>query len=164
MHWALQASGLLTMLAGCGVIYKVKINNGKDHLTTWHGFLGALCLLWGLVQAVFGYLKSTSMARRWIKPVSSRILHAVSGGFFFAFACFVVGLGFRSDWFQQTALVNSFDDVGVRLLVGYILMFFLGVLAMVVLKQVNDKYLAPATTESKAEQKQQRGGSKQQKK
>lgn len=139
LHWILQCCGLSSMFAGFCVIFKIKADKHKPHFTTWHGFLGVVVVVWGLVQVVFGFSKSK--ARRWIKSTNLRRLHAVAGALFFTFACVTTALGLRSDWFQQTALVDAFDDQGLRLLIGYLLYGFTALLAIVVLKQLNDRYL-----------------------
>ncbi|KAL5104979.1 hypothetical protein TcWFU_007034 [Taenia crassiceps] len=144
LHWLLQTLGLLSVLAGCAVIYKVKSDGNKGHITTWHGCLGYVFLLHGLLQSLFGAVQSYSFLRPRMKPRISRKMHAVSGAVFFSLGCLVTALGLRSDWFQHKVLVDVTQDQGVRLLIGYFLTFLLGLLAMVTLKQVYDKYFSSA--------------------
>lgn len=140
LHVLLQSLSIITILAGSTVIYKVKNDNNRPHLKSWHGTLGALFVLYGLSQGIFGFLKSRDFMRRWVKPKLSREVHAVSGALFFSLGCLVTGLGFRSEWFQQRVLVNSIQDQGVRMLVDYALIFLLCLLVIVVSKQIYDKY------------------------
>ncbi|VDL18661.1 unnamed protein product [Hymenolepis diminuta] len=140
LHALLQTLSIITILAGSTVIYKVKNNNNRPHLKSWHGTLGALFVLYGLSQGIFGFLKSRDFTRRWVRPKLSRKVHAVSGALFFSLGCLVTGLGFRSEWFQQRVLVNSIQDQGVRMLVDYALIFLLCLLVIVVSKQIYDRY------------------------
>ncbi|VDD80085.1 unnamed protein product [Mesocestoides corti] len=146
-HWVLHVLGLVTMFAGFGVIFKVKIDNNKSHMTTWHSRLGCLFLLGVFSQVIFGFLRTTPFIRSVFKPYSSRLLHACLGAIFFTLGCLTSGLGLCSDWFRQKALVDSIDDHGVRLLVFYVLLFFFCLSASVTLKQVYDKYLVTNTSE-----------------
>ncbi|KAM3182201.1 hypothetical protein ACTXT7_012869 [Hymenolepis weldensis] len=140
LHALLQTLSIITILAGGIVIYKVKNDNNRPHLKSWHGVLGALFVLYGLLQGIFGFIKSRDFMRRWVKPKLSRKVHAVSGALFFSLGCLVTGLGFRSERFQQRVLVNSIQDQGVRMLVDYALIFLPCLLVIVVSKQIYDRY------------------------
>uniref|UniRef100_A0A915EU98 ascorbate ferrireductase (transmembrane) n=1 Tax=Echinococcus canadensis TaxID=519352 RepID=A0A915EU98_9CEST len=142
LHWLLQTLGLLSILAGCAVILKVKSDGNKSHMTTWHGCLGYAFLLHGLLQSLFGVVKHYAFLRPWMNPRTFHQIHAVSGAVFFSLGCLVTALGLHSDWFQQKVLVDVIQDQGVRLLIGYFLTFLLGLLAIVALKQVYDKYFS----------------------
>lgn len=113
-------------------------------MTTWHGCLGYVFLLYGLLQALFGVVKSYAFLRPWMKLRTSHQVHAISGAVFFSLGCLVTALGLQSDWFQHKVLVDVIQDQGVRLLIGYFLASLLGLLAIVTLKQVYDKYFSSA--------------------
>lgn len=140
----MQVLGICLISAGCAVIYKVKSDNNKRHMTSWHGYLGYIFLIYGLTQVLFGFLKSRSFVRSWIKPRTSRLLHASSGAVYFTLGCFVATLGFRSDWFQQNAFVHAIHDQRGLLLSNYILISLIGLLAIVTLKQIYDRHFAGA--------------------
>lgn len=138
----MQTLGIVVIFAGSAVIYKVKIDNNRPNLKTIHGRLGALFVLFGLSQAFFGFLKSRVFLRRWIKSGFPRKMHAISGALYFALGSLVTGLGFRTEWFQQRALAGSIQDQGVRMLINYVLSFFLCLLVIVISKQVYDRYFS----------------------
>nr|CDS33020.2 hypothetical transcript [Hymenolepis microstoma] len=134
--------GIIVIIAGGAVIDKVKRDNNRPRLKSWHGLLGILFVLHGLLQVIFGFLKSCALMKRWMKPRISRKIHAVSGTLFFSLGCLVTGLGFRSEWFQQRALVDSIQDQGVRMLVDYVLILLLCLLGIIVSTQIYDRYFA----------------------
>lgn len=142
LHALLQTLGIIVITAGSAVIAKVKKDNNRPRLKSWHGILGILFVLHGLLQVIFGFLKSCALMKRWVKPRISRKIHAISGALFFSLGCLVTGLGFRSEWFQQRALVDSIQDQGVRMLVDYVLILLLCLLVIIVSTQIYDKYFA----------------------
>ncbi|VDO09482.1 unnamed protein product [Rodentolepis nana] len=142
LHALLQTLGIIVIIAGSAVIDKVKRDNNRPRLKSWHGILGILFIFHGLLQVIFGFLKSCGFMKRWMKPSISRKMHAISGAIFFSLGCLVTGLGFRSEWFQQRALVDSIQDQGVRMLVDYILILLLCLLFIIVSTQIYDRYFA----------------------
>ncbi|VDK35196.1 unnamed protein product [Taenia asiatica] len=136
---AVHASGLLLILCTLYCIAPFK------SLISWHPLFMMIGLCGFSLQGIIVFNRYSSLvpsSPTHRKPRTSNQLHAISGAVFFSLGCLVTALGLQSDWFQHKVLVDVIQDQGVRLLIGYFFAFLLGLLGMVTLKQVYDKYFS----------------------
>lgn len=99
-HRYLQIFALSTITSGFFVIYCNKVLNGKAHLTTWHGIIGLMAIVWMLVQGIFGALL-VYMLGLFGGPLKARRyyrLHRVFGYGSLVAVWISTALGLMSDW------------------------------------------------------------------
>lgn len=130
--WMLFA-GLCSALAGFVVIYITKNRGGKQHFTSWHGYLGLIVTLYMCVQVVAGvYLKYAGLKAVNLPPGVSlgqvKNMHSISGTFSSTAALVVLFLGLQSSWFNSVANYYAWG-------VGAILLVFLGMTIVAQLQQ-----------------------------
>uniref|UniRef100_A0A8C5PYS4 ascorbate ferrireductase (transmembrane) n=1 Tax=Leptobrachium leishanense TaxID=445787 RepID=A0A8C5PYS4_9ANUR len=101
-HWILQLLAVVCALLGLGIIYTNKVQNGKPHFVTWHGLLGAVTVLWSVVQSMGGVsLLYPKLMQRW--PLATRKLyHATTGLLGYLLGCSSLLLGMCSLWFTMS--------------------------------------------------------------
>ncbi|MEE6515878.1 hypothetical protein FKM82_025014, partial [Ascaphus truei] len=130
-HWALQLLAVLCALLGLGIIYTNKMQQGKRHLSTWHGLLGTLTVLCALLQSLGGVsllypklLQSWSLAQR-------KLYHATAGLLGYLLGCASLLLGMCSIWFSASVTgVSWYLCAMCPLLTG-----------LVIMNQVSNAYL-----------------------
>ncbi|XP_033323388.2 transmembrane reductase CYB561D2 isoform X1 [Megalopta genalis] len=98
VHWILQVLGLVCVIAGVAVMYKVK----KFHFRSNHGILGISSLVIMLFLAIWGYpVLIAARLRKLVKPVILKFAHNMLG-----IVCLVLGmaaqiLGFQMRWLPE---------------------------------------------------------------
>ena len=108
-HWVLQSLATLCAVGGFLAIVITKNMYNKPHFTSWHGFLGGLTVLFTCVQAMMGLTliyPNLPLINR-LKLALRKKLHALSGTIIFVFSCFVIILGFYSDWYLKRVVQYS---------------------------------------------------------
>ena len=61
VHWITMSVAVVCMVIGQLAIAINKDRQGKEHLTTWHGRLGALTVLYSIAQAFGGVFQVWSL-------------------------------------------------------------------------------------------------------
>lgn len=140
LHWLLNGLGLLSILIGYAAIYYNKENNGKPHLTTYHGIIGVCTIGYTVVQFIAGH--NLTILNRFIRKLipynSLAIYHATSGTFLFVLACTSLSLGINSNWFaNQSGLV------------WYLSFAFTALFGLIVTNQVTAKYVSSKLNSTK---------------
>jgi hypothetical protein len=114
-HYWLQVLAICLLLAGYLVIEFVKYDAGKQILSTWHGIVGTVTVLYWITQATFGSL--AAYKPEWIPTLSSKDLrkrraslsllwgyHRLSGIMAMGLSTATLILGFYSGWMQYVML------------------------------------------------------------
>ncbi|XP_038626620.1 cytochrome b561 domain-containing protein 2 isoform X1 [Tachyglossus aculeatus] len=101
-HWVLQLLALLCAVLGFGLIIYNKEVHGKTHLSTWHGRMGLLTVLWAGLQCTGGLaLLYPKLLPHW--PLAKlKLYHATSGLVGYLLGSTSLLLGMCSLWFTTT--------------------------------------------------------------
>uniref|UniRef100_A0A7S1MSP3 Cytochrome b561 domain-containing protein n=1 Tax=Neobodo designis TaxID=312471 RepID=A0A7S1MSP3_NEODS len=104
-HMALSlAMGILT-LCGYVAIYVNKNQRHKSHLATWHGLIGAVCVLATLAQTFCGMIVYFRISTNGVLISRLRNAHKYLGLAVVALGCASMGLGMQSNF--ATGLLTS---------------------------------------------------------
>ncbi|CAG06898.1 unnamed protein product, partial [Tetraodon nigroviridis] len=105
-HWILQGLCVSCAVLGVAAIYYNKHLNGKPHLTSWHGVLGAMTLWVVMLQSLAALpLLYPSLAKGWSLARLKRY-HAATGMLTYLLGSVSLVLGLTSAWF--TASVKGY--------------------------------------------------------
>ena len=105
LHWILNTLGLICILLAYAAIYLKKEQNNKNHLTSWHGLLSFIAMVYTLIQYVAGH--NLTIFNSMFKKLTGisygvlKCLHATSGTFLFGLICGSFLTGFYSDWYLK---------------------------------------------------------------
>ena len=97
-HMLLSVVMSLLSLAGYAVIYVSKDRRNKKHLATWHGLLGAACVLATVAQSLLGSVVYFRWTSRGVIISKSRNAHKWLGLTVVALGCVSMFLGMRSNY------------------------------------------------------------------
>ena len=138
LHWLLNTLGIVSILTAYAAIYMNKEDADKPHLTTWHGIIGLITIIYTSVQYVAGYNLTVfyQLVSRFIPYRQLATYHATSGTVLFVLACSSMCLGINSNWFSsQTSFFVWYLTFAVTAMFG-----------LVVTNQVKAKYVDPKLT------------------
>ena len=105
LHWILNTLGLICILLAYASIYLKKEQNNKNHLTSWHGLISFIAIVYTLIQYVAGH--NLTVFNNMFKKLTGisygvlAILHATSGTFLFGLICASFLTGFYTDWYLK---------------------------------------------------------------
>jgi cytochrome b-561 domain containing protein 2 len=139
LHWILNSLGLFSILIAYAAIYKNKEEHERPHLTTWHGIIGIVTIVYTVIQFIAGHNLTlfNGFIRRFVPYNSLAIYHATSGTFLFVLACTSLSLGVNSNWFANQ---SGF--------VWYLTFALTAVFGLIVTNQVTAKYVKPKLNNS----------------
>lgn len=106
VHWILQVLGLICVIAGVVIMYRVK----KVHFLTIHAITGITATILACILAVFGYpVLVAAKLRKFVRPVIIKFAHN-----FLGIGCFVVGMvsqiyAYRYRWL--VTVTNGVENV-----------------------------------------------------
>ncbi|KAM4651771.1 transmembrane reductase CYB561D2 [Discoglossus pictus] len=101
-HWVLQLLSVICAVLGLGIIYTNKVLHAKSHFSTWHGLLGALTVLWAVLQSLGGVtLLYPKLLQRW-SLATRKLYHATAGLLGYVLGCASLLLGMCSLWFSAS--------------------------------------------------------------
>lgn len=102
LHWILQVLCVSCALLGVATIYYNKHLNGKPHLTSWHGVLGAGTVWVTILQSLAALpLLYHSLAKGW-SLAKLKQYHAVTGTLTYLLGSISLFLGLSSAWFTAS--------------------------------------------------------------
>lgn len=110
-HWIMMLLALACMIGGYLAIVINKDINGKLHLTSWHGLIGFITIMYTCVQAFGGLFQIWG----WLRDLLPRSFtlgrlkgyHATSGLTLYMLACISLFLGMQSNWFVANVTGTS---------------------------------------------------------
>lgn len=98
-HWLLNILAGAFALIGFIIIYWNKTRKGMEHFATYHGWLGAACVLYTFIQLFAGFgLKYISYSPKNYKVVKT--FHALSGLVAYSLGLISLMLAFASNWYS----------------------------------------------------------------
>ncbi|KAL3288299.1 hypothetical protein HHI36_002747 [Cryptolaemus montrouzieri] len=108
IHWVIETIALIGASLGFYCAYEHKVENNKEHFTTWHAWLGligyVLCIVTGLNGIPTLYRKEL---KNWISPSWNKQFHFVTGTIGFGCGGVSLILACYSKWFARRTS-NSF--------------------------------------------------------
>lgn len=106
-HWLLVGGAVVSALLGFAAIYFTKEKFKKPHLTTPHGQLGCVVIVYLLVQTCAGLnVLYPAMATKVVPFGLLRRMHGISGVFLFLLVTLVLLGGVNSEWFKERVPFN----------------------------------------------------------
>lgn len=135
-HWVLNSLGLASIFVAASVIYFNKEELNRAHLTSWHGLIGFVTIVYTCGQFVAGFgLTVFQFLTRKVVPYSRlKMYHATSGTFLYVLACISMGMGIHKYWYA---------DTDTPFYIWYLSFAFTGLLGMIVTNQVTARYVKP---------------------
>lgn len=138
VHWILQCLCVSSAVLGLAAIFYNKHLNGKPHFTSWHGFLGLLCVcVVGLQCLAAVPLIYHSLAKGWSLAKLKRY-HAASGLVTYLLGSASLLLGLCSTWFTTSVLGYTW----------YLSALCPAVTALIMMNQVTRAYMAKKRLQS----------------
>jgi cytochrome b-561 domain-containing protein 2 len=107
-------ASLVLILAGFSAIYVNKENKGKDHFTSWHGWLGAIASTGIILQGIAGMMLNVkSLLPKFLLTKRNLLMkmHAFAGIVFMLMGFTVLSLGAYTKWLS--AIFASIPYVGI---------------------------------------------------
>ena len=99
-HWIGLVLSALCAVAGWFCIWYNKELNSSPHGESGHGRLGAICVLYTLLQCLGGlFLNYPTISMKFVKYSRLKNIHIVSGLLMFLLACGSLVLGMYSTWY-----------------------------------------------------------------
>ncbi|KAI8764252.1 cytochrome b561 domain-containing protein 2 [Biomphalaria glabrata] len=101
IHYLVMGSAVTCALVGFYVIYLNKENAGKSHLTSWHGFLGAITVGYACLQSTGGSLaKYYNYTKRFlnVKLADLKLYHATSAVLLYILITVTMLLSLQTSW------------------------------------------------------------------
>ncbi|KAL5262812.1 hypothetical protein ACHWQZ_G008266 [Mnemiopsis leidyi] len=127
LHQIFQIAGFALGVGGMAIIYNLKENAGKPHISTWHALFGVCTMILTFIQLIGGLPLVYSQIRK-LLPASKSLAelkrkHAQMGLITSICGLTAVGLAFYSDWFIKKEFHKIYQNVGfgaVATIVGVI--------------------------------------------
>jgi cytochrome b-561 domain containing protein 2 len=140
LHWIFNGCGIMCILVGGGIIYYHKEFKSRPHLTTWHGLIGFITIIYALIQFIGGHNLTilNNIASKFIPYRTRCMYHATSGTFMFVLACVSLSLGIFSNWFSEAT----------PFYIWYLAFALTSFLGLIVANQVTNKYVKPKQYQS----------------
>ena len=134
IHWLLMGLGNLCATVGIAAIYANKNARGVSHFQSWHGFMGIITYVYGLVQSVGGSSLMLGYPLPGVTFGRQKAYHATSGMLLFFLMCMSLWLSMWSNWFTSEVTGTSW----------YACMACPMVMSLVIMTQVTRAYLPPS--------------------
>ena len=100
----LQLSAVAFAIAGFVIIVVNKVQNDRDHFTTWHGCFGLITVIYVVIQASCGvFLLYPQIAKKWNwKLMQLKVYHATFGLLGYTLVCGTIALALFSSFITST--------------------------------------------------------------
>ncbi|XP_058837924.1 transmembrane reductase CYB561D2-like isoform X2 [Topomyia yanbarensis] len=117
IHWLLQAVAGILISVAFVCIFLNKVRMGKAHFQTTHGLFGLVTVIATFISIGGGvFTKYGFQMRQLVRPIYSKIGHAIAGTITYVLSMITISLGVYSAWFQE----DNNGQVRLALLVGII--------------------------------------------
>lgn len=125
-HWILQSAAGVFILLSFFAIYVNKNNHNppKLHFQSNHGICGLITVILTGIACVGGiFTKYSNDLKAFVKPVYSKVGHALLGSTTFLMAIITIILGFYTGWFTRNS--NSTIQASISIVVVLLTLYIL---------------------------------------
>lgn len=107
-HWILHTIGCCSIVAGFVIIVANKYRMDKNHFHTNHAIVGLTAVICTVLSACGGiFAKYSFQLRAYLRPVYSKILHALLGISTYILGMAAIILAFYSDYFMKMSSLRT---------------------------------------------------------
>lgn len=107
-HWILHTIGCCSIIAGFVIIFANKYRMGKSHFHTNHAIVGLTAIICTVLSACGGiFAKYSFQLRTYLRPVYSKIFHALLGISTYILGMTAIILGFYSEYFMKMTSIKT---------------------------------------------------------